>query len=454
MNLPIWRFALLVVLCVPVVVKAQDQPAGSDADSGYSIHVVQRGENMFRIALSYGLTAEELAAINGIENPANIQVGQRLLVPDLAAQTGAPGTNVTPVAAPTETETVPIETDGDDSAEQDTPLSSDGYLLHTVLPGETLFRIATAYGSNVNDVSLANSITDPTRIFPGQQLIIPNVAPPDIAETLPAPVNMLRVVPLVFSEGKTGQVRIRTDEAVTIAGTFLGQDLRVVSEDGDTRHLIWIGIPTFTEAGVYPLRMTVTSAAQALVEVSVDIQVVTGVYGSERINLIEGRDGLLNENVEDAEMALLRDATQTFTPQAYFSGKMGLPAAAAITSGFGTRRSYNGGAFDRYHSGTDFAGAPGTPILAPAPGRVVLADSLNVRGNATMIDHGWGVYTGYWHQTDIYVAPGELVETGQVIGTIGSTGRVTGAHLHWELWVHGVPVDPMQWVQQSFFWEA
>ncbi len=454
MNLPIWRFALLVVLCVPVVVKAQDQPAGSDADSGYSIHVVQRGENLFRIALTYGLTAEELAAINGIENPANIQVGQRLLVPDLAAQTGAPGTNVTPVAAPTETETVPIETDGDVSAEQDTPLSIDGYLLHTVLPGETLFRIATAYGSNVNDVSLANSITDPTRIFPGQQLIIPNVAPPDIAETLPAPVNMLRVAPLVFSEGKTGQVRIRTDEAVTIAGTFLGQDLRVVSEDGDTRHLIWIGIPTFTEAGVYPLRLTVTSAAQALVEVSVDIQVVTGVYGSERINLIEGRDGLLNENVEDAEMALLRDATQTFTLQAYFNGKMGLPAAAAITSGFGTRRSYNGGAFDRYHSGTDFAGAPGTPILAPAPGRVVLADSLNVRGNATMIDHGWGVYTGYWHQTDIYVAPGELVETGQVIGTIGSTGRVTGAHLHWELWVHGVPVDPMQWVQQSFFWEA
>ncbi|MGV2437612.1 MAG UNVERIFIED_CONTAM: M23 family metallopeptidase [Anaerolineae bacterium] len=71
-------------------------------------------------------------------------------------------------------------------------------------------------------------------------------------------------------------------------------------------------------------------------------------------------------------------------------------------------------------------------------------------GKATLIDHGWGVYTGYWHQNEIYVQLGERVQVGQVIGTIGSTGRVTGAHLHWEIWVNGVPTDPMQWVQESF----
>ena len=75
---------------------------------------------------------------------------------------------------------------------------------------------------------------------------------------------------------------------------------------------------------------------------------------------------------------------------------------------------------------------------------------LDVRGNATIIDHGWGIFTGYWHQTEQYVKVGDFVSTGQVIGTIGSTGRVTGPHLHWELWVNGVPVDPMQWVRQSF----
>jgi murein DD-endopeptidase MepM/ murein hydrolase activator NlpD len=81
----------------------------------------------------------------------------------------------------------------------------------------------------------------------------------------------------------------------------------------------------------------------------------------------------------------------------------------------------------------------------------VFAGSLNVRGKATIIDHGWGVYTGYWHQTEQLVSVGDTVTVGQVIGTIGATGRVTGPHLHWEVWVNGVPVNPMQWVKQSFF---
>ena len=88
--------------------------------------------------------------------------------------------------------------------------------------------------------------------------------------------------------------------------------------------------------------------------------------------------------------------------------------------------------------------------MAAASGYVVYADKLDVRGNATIIDHGWGIYTVYCHQTTQYVKVGDFVNTGQVIGTVGSTGRVTGPHLHWEVWVNGVQVDPMQWVQESF----
>ena len=144
-------------------------------------------------------------------------------------------------------------------------------------------------------------------------------------------------------------------------------------------------------------------------------------------------------------LEILTSATQGFSqfnPERYFDGLMSLPAAATIISPFGTRRAYNGGAFDRYHAGTDFAGAPGTPVLAAAPGRVVLVEALNVRGNATIIDHGWGVYTGYWHQSQQYVQVGDFVNTGQVIGAIGSTGRVTGAHLHWMVEFNGNFVNP------------
>jgi murein DD-endopeptidase MepM/ murein hydrolase activator NlpD len=210
------------------------------------------------------------------------------------------------------------------------------------------------------------------------------------------------------------------------------------------------GVPMNTPAGIYPLTITLTGAESAQTPIVSNVQVAAGGYGSEFINLMAGRAGLLDPNVENAELAQVQSVMTAFSPVRYFDGAFSLPAAATMTSPFGTRRSYNGGAFDRIHYGADFAGVPGTPVLAPAPGVVVFAQPLEVRGVATIVDHGWGVYTGYWHQTEQYVRVGDSVVTGQVIGTIGATGRVTGAHLHWELWVNGVPVDPMQWVRQSF----
>ena len=98
----------------------------------------------------------------------------------------------------------------------------------------------------------------------------------------------------------------------------------------------------------------------------------------------------------------------------------------------------------------DFAGAPGTSILAAADGQVVMVERLLIRGNTTLIDHGWGLFTLYAHQDDTLVETGARVKTGQMIGTVGSTGRSTGPHLHWETWLNGVNVDPMQWVREVF----
>ena len=81
---------------------------------------------------------------------------------------------------------------------------------------------------------------------------------------------------------------------------------------------------------------------------------------------------------------------------------------------------------------------------------MVFTGALTVRGNATVIDHGWGVYTAYAHQTEVHVSEGDWVETGQVIGLVGETGRVTGPHLHWEVIVGGVQVDPMYWLSQAY----
>jgi murein DD-endopeptidase MepM/ murein hydrolase activator NlpD len=124
--------------------------------------------------------------------------------------------------------------------------------------------------------------------------------------------------------------------------------------------------------------------------------------------------------------------------------------AECYSSRFGNRRSYNGGEYLYFHTGLDFCGQVGHPIYAAASGVVVFADSLTVRGKATMIDHGWGIYTAYMHQSEIFVSVGDHVEKGQLIGAVGNTGRVEGPHLHFEVLVGGVQVDPLDWLNQEF----
>jgi murein DD-endopeptidase MepM/ murein hydrolase activator NlpD len=113
---------------------------------------------------------------------------------------------------------------------------------------------------------------------------------------------------------------------------------------------------------------------------------------------------------------------------------------------FGRLRSYNGSDYTYFHSGIDFCASEETPIYAVADGVVVFAGPLTVRGNATIISHGRGVYTGYWHQSKIEVSVGQQVKAGDTIGMAGATGRVTGPHLHFEVLVGDVQVDPLPWL--------
>lgn len=414
-------------------------------------HVVQPGETLRSIATFYGLTVTELAELNNISNPDTIYVGQKLLLSGAATLLEAATTAASPLPAEIQPTITPEGAPPATAVELGTVAEADSARVHIVQRGETLFKIATAYGVTVNALAQTNSISDPTLIYAGQRLLIPGVEALEAAVDLPPPFTAIDVTPQKLIEGKTARIRITTSGPALLSGVFLGRELNIASEENNTRHTILQGIPLFTEADIYPLELVaVDTSSERVTGYTVNLQVATGPYGREYIRLLAGRDGLLDPNLEQAELEIIQNVTRPFTEPRSINGPMGLPSAATIISPFGTRRSYNGGPFDRFHSGTDFAGAPGTPVLATAPGRVVLADTLNVRGLATVIDHGWGIYTGYWHQSQQYVQVGDYVTTGQQIGTIGSTGRVTGAHLHWEVWVGGVPVDPMQWVQFSF----
>lgn len=118
------------------------------------------------------------------------------------------------------------------------------------------------------------------------------------------------------------------------------------------------------------------------------------------------------------------------------------PSSARITSGFGYRRDPFGKPVGHMHNGLDFAGKPDSPIVVTADGVVRHTGWVNGYGQAVLVDHGLGYSTLYAHATGIKVKPGDVVKRGQQIAFMGTTGRSTGTHLHYEVWKDGRPVNP------------
>jgi murein DD-endopeptidase MepM/ murein hydrolase activator NlpD len=212
------------------------------------------------------------------------------------------------------------------------------------------------------------------------------------------------------------------------------------------------GIHALETPGLYDLelRLYTSQGEEITFAYSQPIAVRDGGYGFEY--LIGVPTETTDPDTIAAEDAILEPILFAASPDRLWDGPFAYPSdyyTESFLSVFGTRRDYNGGVLSFYHTGVDFYGVD-VPIFAPAPGRVVFVGEQVVRGNVTYIDHGWGVFSGYFHQSEIYVSVGDLVVAGQEIGLVGNTGRSSGPHLHWEIWVGGVPVNPLDWILIGF----
>lgn len=125
------------------------------------------------------------------------------------------------------------------------------------------------------------------------------------------------------------------------------------------------------------------------------------------------------------------------------------PAEGYFTSGFGVRVSPMGDGAEKMHEGLDIANRIGTPIHAPAQGTVVFAGRKSGYGLIVILDHGYGLETWYGHTSRVLVKPGQLIKRGQSIALIGTSGRSTGPHVHYEVRVHGIPVDPLAYILEN-----
>ena len=175
------------------------------------------------------------------------------------------------------------------------------------------------------------------------------------------------------------------------------------------------------------------------------VRIIDGKYKSEKLRVNPKKAHFSKE----AKIRIAREYKEankiynTITPQALWSEPFIYPMKTKITSKFGTKRLFNG-SLKSYHSGTDFRAKRGTPIVSANDGEVVLVKNRFFAGNSVLVNHGQGIYLGYYHMSRFKVKKGDFVKQGQVLGLSGATGRVTGPHLHLSAKVWGVQVDPMQ----------
>jgi hypothetical protein len=210
----------------------------------------------------------------------------------------------------------------------------------------------------------------------------------------------------------------------------------------------YVGFGTEDPPGAAQITVSVTDLTGNAVTYSRSILVKKTQWTVDRIELPPSVGGILDDpNVSIREQNRLNALYSGVTPRNWRdTWTSPVDTTIPISGYFGEQRSFNGGPVAGHHGGTDFGASAGTPIRATNDGVIVLAETLAVRGNMVIIDHGGGVFSGYGHMEAMQVTVGDVVAQGDVIGRVGTTGLSTGAHLHWELSVAGVLVDGLRWL--------
>ncbi|SMN10882.1 membrane protein [uncultured Candidatus Thioglobus sp.] len=201
-----------------------------------------------------------------------------------------------------------------------------------------------------------------------------------------------------------------------------------------------LGIPLKQKLGMQTIRVTDFSTR------TFNIEVKANKYKEQYITLKGKKKKYVNPNLKHMdrikkERPILAQARRVFSKEILPDGSFIRPVSGVITSPFGLKRFYNEQP-RRPHTGLDYAGDIGTPIIAPANGKVILTGGYFFNGNAVFLDHGQGLISVYIHMNNIAVKQGQMVKQGETIGTIGQTGRATGPHLHWGVYLNQTVINP------------
>lgn len=464
------KFLFITIILFTLI--APLQPVQAQDGTG-PVYIVQPGDSLSSIASRFSVTMNDLMTANNISDPNQLAAGQQLIIPGLGGVTGILSTEfinfgdsyrslmrrtqvsdnlfkkLNRVVSPSEfyvgvSMIVPVQGE-----------SQNNKRISPVV-GESLLELAVKNNTNVWALADINDLAGAWDGLPNDTLFAPGESSSASTGGLPSAFLSAEIRTLPIKQGGTGVIKIATEPGVALGGVLVDRPLKFFPNEDGTQVALQ-GVHALLEPGVYPLRLDATLPNGSKQSYEQFILIISGNYPNDPLLYVDAAtiDPASTEPEQQELINLTTPATLTkFWTGDFLSPAISYAESTYFTSRYGNRRTYIGQgtelSINGFHTGLDFGGGDGLPITAPAAGQVVFSGPWTVRGNATVIDHGWGVYSGFWHQSAIQVNVGDMVEKNQVIGLVGGTGRVTGAHLHWELWVNGVQVDPLDWLNQVY----
>jgi len=477
------RFWVLV-LFISILYVVRPVFAQAPTPASGPTYTIQSGDTLSSIAARFNVALNDLMSANNITDPNTIQAGQQLVIPDLEDVTGTLNTDVIAfgdsfrsLVRQTQISSTLLEklnhivspSQFYVGANMIVPQQDNSSTLtnrSTLSAGESLLEMAVKQNTDSWTLVSINNLNGTWDALPGDVLYAPGStsASNQTVSGLPSAFLDVNTPNLPFKQGGTAEIIVKPAIGATLSGILVDQPLHFFPM-GDGRMVALQGVDVLLDPGVYPLELDATLPDGT--KQSFEQMVLVGITDQPTSLEIVPPDDPAGIAAEDKEVESIASIV---TPTKFWQGKFSVPIYLPSnvqlrnceTDWFGRPRTYsfNGTNYNYFHSGVDFS-ACNSPhaldIYAAAPGKVVFTGMFAVpandtapRGNVTMIDDGWGVYTLYAHQSKIEVTVGQQVQAGQLIGQIGATGHVTGPHLHFEMWVNGVNINPLDWLNNTF----
>lgn len=455
---------LFLLLAFPTnSVSAQEAPPSGPT------YTIQSGDTLNVIAVKFGVSVDEIILANNITNPNLLSAGQQIIIPGLEGVTGNLTAEDIPLGANLSNLSVQYQFPVDMLVKLNKVTSpreiyagsslilpvSDQIKLNgvqSVKTGFTLVETAISLGLNPWVLATQNNFQNTWSVIPSKPVFYSQQQP--AGEVQPARSSVPFLTGLQFNElpviqGHTIEIFASGEQGLQLSGSLVDKPLHFFQQS-DGRYIALQGVHAMTETGLAPFELSITRPDGSIYQFSQMVYVQSGFYPEDPPLSVDPET--IDPAYTKSEDDTIKQIISPVSPGKLWTGLFRDPVDEPVCtkSIFGVRRVYNGGQFVSYHGGLDYGVCANLNIYAPAAGTVVFTGPLTATGNATFIDHGQGIYTGYGHQAEIKVNVGDHVEPGQLIGIIGATGRVTGPHLHFEVWVNGVKVNPVQWLENTY----